>query len=268
MKKLFALLLLLWLCSAFAQTFGNATLVENVDPFTDENTSRVLVPANEQSSTGDRNLLVWRCLESDEDGFEFFVGTGEYLNSEPTHVRFRFDRGQASGWFRWQVSADGSSAFSYGDVKKLFTNEALQGKTVVVAVENYDSVIYTYSFDLSGVAEALSALSCVDRAAVSQIPNVDEELVSTVKTIKNARGHILDVLNVTRTPYTQGDDSIKTEGLTVTFLVDKGDNDRPYDVPHVMLKGTNKVLAESMIEEMVQVGEFYPIEYALPDTID
>jgi len=192
----------------FAYAQSNMRFVADMDEFTDDDRSRVLVYADEQTRFGSGNLLVWRCRGS--DGFDLFVENEEYLtNSGRVPVIYRFDDGEATSE-QWSVSTNGMAAFNRDAVgKQRFTSAALGSARVIIGVTDYRGVRYSYTFRLLGLQSMLERLSCVSlEASLPQITTM-LPLPEAYRLVKES---------VSGLDYTEGLNVMYFDGLTLRFF--------------------------------------------------
>ena len=139
----------------FVESVGAFDYYENLDPFTDSDNSFI----GTFDST-DEEILYFRCVEGE---LESFVTSG-YLGSDGTApVEFRFDKKTPSDTHRWNLSTDGTAVFVPYNSMTTWVEEAKTSSTLVIRMTDYDYSTETYSFDLSGLSEALTRLSCAEQ---------------------------------------------------------------------------------------------------------
>jgi hypothetical protein len=158
MKKVLGLFVF-FLATAWAQNqqIGSFQYVESIDPMTDVDTSFILTedPEGTRMRTGG---LAWRCMD---DGLNVVLFADEYLGSrDPAQVRWRFDSQEVTPLQRWLLSTRGTAAFApMGEIAN-FTRNALEAARVVMQVTDFGDRVYTYTYMLDGLEEALGLLTC------------------------------------------------------------------------------------------------------------
>lgn len=144
--------------SDVTQVRPNIYLVDQSDPFTDEQRIGVIVhePAAE-STTLDRGSLMVRCDAGDLDVFV----TGSYFGSEERPVLWRLDDGEVHRE-TWGISTDGTGVFAPVGSAEAIARGAISARELAVRVTDYDGSQHTYLFDLTGYTAALDrGVDCV-----------------------------------------------------------------------------------------------------------
>lgn len=135
--------------------YGNFTFVPMSDPIDDSDKSRIVVTDSENSY--DPAYFFWACTGRD---IFLFLLANEYIgNDGPTKVTYRFGDFDAVNetWFN---TSDGKGLL-VPDLQSLnFSKLALQTKQLVVRFSDYQGVVITYIFDLTGFENAIQVLGC------------------------------------------------------------------------------------------------------------
>ena len=234
---------------SLAQTFGNAILVEKVDPFTDENSSRVLIASNEADFLERNRYLVWRCAADEADKYEFYISGEDFLNSSGNSipVRYRFGDEAASEWQDWAASTDGDTPFANQRQRAVFTQNALKTNSVLVGLQDYNGSIQSFTFDLAGINQALQALACVDIQEAINAPPISVRLTSFAGDISRAYEVVMQ--NLDGVAYTEELNVIHTKGVTIRF---QDTNVEGY----VFLEGTDEQLISRLERALDQIAYF------------
>jgi hypothetical protein len=223
---------------AMAQAQENIRFIEERDEFTDADTSRVVVYADEQPRYGRANILVWRC-----DGisnYELFVANDEFLtNSGSVPVIFRFDETPAVSE-RWNHSTTGVAAFnSSPEARHEFSLSAVAANRVIVGVTDYRGVRYSYTFRLSGLANVLDRLACFSLDGPPEPITVVNTRIFAYMPIKEAYERVKDV--VAGEEFTEDVNVMYFDGFTLRFW-DSGVSNPTLTI--LYLDGTNQELYE------------------------
>lgn len=159
MKWAIGLLVLAILNTGLAlETVGSFTYIEHVDPMTDEDSSFISTLALDDGRRFRTPNLAWRCYEG---AVQIVFSAEEFLGIEPpVPVRYRFDKNEPSAIQRWGILVDNTSAWIGLHNVPPFTAQALAASQVVMQATAYDQMVHTSTFNLEGLAEALSRLSC------------------------------------------------------------------------------------------------------------
>lgn len=157
MKKLMTLTILALAASAFAQTttVGAFTVVSQIDPLTDADTSFI-------ASDGLTNYDATLYFACKAEGLRVFFSPDKYIGStaDTYPVTYRLDKDPAVGPRGWNPSTDGTSVFVPRALIPAFVAAAKNAKTIIVQVRDYNDKAITDSFDLMGLAAALDKLPC------------------------------------------------------------------------------------------------------------
>jgi hypothetical protein len=196
-----------FLLGSLALAQSNIRTVADRDSFTDEDRSRVVVTAEQQSSFGRTNAIVWRCDGSSR--YELFIATDEFLTtSGPIPAVFRFDDQPAING-RWSDSTEGTAAFAPDARERAqFTSSALAAARVAVGLTDYAGTRHEYSFQLTGLGSALRDLGCVGADLALEPLYVRVPPAEAYQTIKDA---------VTGLAYTEDVNVMYFDGLTLRF---------------------------------------------------
>lgn len=232
-----------------AQTFGNATLIEDIDPFTDENTSRILVASNETDAFSRNRYLVWRCAATESDNYVFYISGEDFLNSsgDPIPVRYRFGDEVASDWQDWTASTNGDTPFASQRQRTLFTQSASTSSSVLVGLQDYNGSVQSFTFNLNGITQALQALTCVDIREIAEAPPIFVRLTSFAGGIKKAYKVVLE--NLDDTAYTEELNVVRAKGVTIRFQETNVES-------HVVLEGTDSQLISRLQKALGEIAFF------------
>lgn len=137
------------------ETIGAFTYFEQIDPFSDVDTSFIAT-----FETGaESSLLSYRCGEF---GFESLVTTS-YLGSDGTApVEFRFDKKEPSGSKTWSLSTNGTAVFVPDSALSAWVAESRSSSTLATRMTDFNGSTETHTFSLEGFEEAISRLACVE----------------------------------------------------------------------------------------------------------
>lgn len=157
MKNLFILLFALGLGFSFAEqkTIGNFAYESSTDAFTDEHLEALTL--NDVEDDYRNGQLVFFC--SNESLSVMFVADEYLTNDDESKVKYRFDKGDVRKQDMFVFnSGDGVvlPSFSADD----FLKKAVVAQTLAVQLTNYNDEVFTYMYDLTGINEAVSELSC------------------------------------------------------------------------------------------------------------
>lgn len=215
------------LVGSLALAQSNIRTVPDRDTFTDANRSRVQVLADQQSTFGRTNAIVWRC--NGDDAYELFVATDEFLTTNgPVPVVVRFDSEPAASG-RWNNSTNGTAAFAPNARERAtFTSDAVAASRVAIGLTNYNGVRYEFTYRLTGLADALRGLGCVNADLAFDPLTVRVPPAEAYQTIKTA---------VEGFAYTEDVNVMYFDGLTVRFSARGGGTDLTFD-------GTNATIYE------------------------
>lgn len=137
------------------EAIGDFYLFERADPGSGEDRSSVTTLADESYASG-AGGLTFRCAE---DGLEMVL-TATYLGRKmSTPVRFAFGEEEPSR-ATWTLRSSGMAAIAPDDVQEDFIQRAADQSTVVFQASDFQMRSHTYTFNLTGLNEALSRLSC------------------------------------------------------------------------------------------------------------
>ncbi len=161
MNKLWGTLLAALACTALAQSIerhGAWTLERALDPFTDEDQSIVYVAPVEYPSLGGDDFLAIGCGDGSfaADGVSMILLSSEYISERNTEVIYRVDSNApvTRNWF-----ATDSSVTPQPMYMQALIAEMLTGSKLVIRYQAYRSSP-TYTFEISGLREALARLAC------------------------------------------------------------------------------------------------------------
>jgi hypothetical protein len=150
-----ALLLGVALPAAGQEAIGDFYFFERADPDSGDDRSSVTTLADESYVSG-AGGLTFRCAE---DGLEMVL-TATYLGRKmSTPVRFAFGEDEPSR-ATWILRSSGMAAIAPDDVREDFIQRAADQSTVVFHASDFQLRSHTYTFNLTGLNEALSRLSC------------------------------------------------------------------------------------------------------------
>jgi hypothetical protein len=137
------------------EAIGDFYFFERADPTSGEDRSSITTLADENYVSG-AGGLTFHCSA---DGFEMVV-TATYLGRKPTTpVRYAFgdaDPGAAD----WNLRSTGMAAVAPAEVREEFLDRAVDETSVVVHVSDFQLRSHTYTFNLEGLADGLTRLTC------------------------------------------------------------------------------------------------------------
>ena len=137
------------------ESIGDFFFFERADPTSGEDRGSITTLADENYVSG-AGGLTFRCSK---DGFEMVV-TATYLGQDTsTTVRYAFgDEEPTVG--SWNLRSTGMAAVAPPDVREAFLDRAASEPSVVVHVSDFQLRSHTYTFNLGGLEEGLSRLTC------------------------------------------------------------------------------------------------------------
>jgi len=124
---------------------------ENIDDFTDKNTSRLSLWHKSGSQKGDSfpDFIVMRC--DGKGNYDIYVGSSGYIGGEKIPVKYRFGNEEFASEI-WHESTDGTAAFypsSYRYKAKTFSKMLTSGQDFILSLENYQGSQSSAKFDNS-----------------------------------------------------------------------------------------------------------------------
>ena len=137
------------------ETIGDFYFFERADPTSGEDRNSITTLADENFTSG-AGGLTFRCSE---DGFEMVV-TATYLGrnaSAPVRYAFGDEDPRASDW---NLRSTGMAAVAPAEVREEFLDRAADETSVVVHVSDFQLRSHTYTFNLEGLADGLTRLTC------------------------------------------------------------------------------------------------------------
>jgi hypothetical protein len=135
------------------ESIGDFFFFERADPTSGEDRGSTLADENYVSGAGG---LTFRCSK---DGFEMVV-TATYLGRDTsTTVRYAFGDEEPTV-ASWNLRSTGMAAVAPPDVREAFLERAASELSVVVHVSDFQLRSHTYTFNLGGLEEGLSRLTC------------------------------------------------------------------------------------------------------------
>lgn len=137
------------------EAIGDFYYFERADRASGEDRSSITTLADENYVSG-AGGLTFRCSE---DGFEMVV-TATYLGRKMrTPVRYSFGAEEPRA-ADWTLRSTGMAAIAPPDVREEFLARAVAEASVVVRVSDFQLRGHTYTFNLDGLAEGLTRLTC------------------------------------------------------------------------------------------------------------
>ena len=137
------------------ESIGNFFLFERADATSGEDRSSITTLADENYVSG-AGGLTFRCSK---DGFEMVV-TATYLGRDTsTTVRYAFGDEEPTA-ASWNLRSTGMAAVAPPSVRETFLGRAASEPSVVVHVSDFQLRSHTYTFNLGGLEEGLSRLTC------------------------------------------------------------------------------------------------------------
>lgn len=132
---------------------------ENMDPFTDANTSFIAAPASEYPQYASSAALVIRCTSGSRIGVEMYFLAAQYLGSDDFFdIIYRIDtRDPVQG--QWYVSTDGEAVFAPDDGAVRLIRSLQAAKSLAFRIYT-DLGNETYTVPIGGLGEAMSRLAC------------------------------------------------------------------------------------------------------------
>ena len=146
-----------FLCLTNAQEgVGNWSYVENIDPMSDDDRSYIFTPELEPTAARE-GLLVVPCIQGQ---IGLVIVADDYINSDEIEIKYRFGDDPAGDFQFWLAVPDGTQVLTPPEFVKPIINTATRYEKVVFQVLDYQGGSHYYSFDLTGLADALTRLSC------------------------------------------------------------------------------------------------------------
>ncbi|MEJ2240116.1 MAG: hypothetical protein P8X82_17635 [Gemmatimonadales bacterium] len=144
------------------EQIGDFFYVTSADPFDDDDRSMVAtIEIGADEYMDDNAFLAWRCLP---DGLNVIYGFNSYMGGDEEErvlVRYRFDRREATDFERWSMMQGNDAAWIPMHWVSQFTEQAKAGSKVVFRVTDpLDGETLTHEFNLAGLGQALTRLSC------------------------------------------------------------------------------------------------------------
>ena len=137
------------------ESIGDFFFFERADATSGEDRSSLTTLADENYVSG-AGGLTFRCSK---DGFEMVV-TATYLGRDTsTTVRYAFGDEEPTA-ASWNLRSTGMAAVAPPDVREAFLDRAASEPSVVVHVSDFQLRSHTYTFNLGGLEEGLSRLTC------------------------------------------------------------------------------------------------------------
>ncbi len=137
------------------ETIGDFYFFERADPASGEDRNSITTLADENFTSG-AGGLTFRCSE---DGFEMVV-TATYLGRKvSTPVRYGFGDEESTA-ANWNLRSTGMAAVAPSDVREEFLERAVTEPSVVLHLSDFQLRSHTYTFNLGGLDEGLSRLTC------------------------------------------------------------------------------------------------------------
>ncbi|MGB5525547.1 MAG: hypothetical protein WBN79_01655 [Gemmatimonadota bacterium] len=137
------------------ESIGDFFFFERADPTSGEDRGSITTLADENYVSG-AGGLTFRCSK---DGFEMVV-TATYLGQDTsTTVRYAFGDEEPTVE-SWNLRSTGMAAVAPPDVREAFLDRAASEPSVVVHVSDFHLRSHTYTFNLGGLEEGLSRLTC------------------------------------------------------------------------------------------------------------
>jgi len=137
------------------ESIGDFFFFERADPTSGEDRGSITTLADENYVSG-AGGLTFRCSK---DGFEMVV-TATYLGRDTsTTVRYAFGDEEPTA-ASWYLRSTGMAAVAPPDVREAFVDRAESEPSVVVHVSDFQLRSHTYTFNLAGLEDGLSRLTC------------------------------------------------------------------------------------------------------------
>lgn len=137
------------------ESIGDFFFFERADPTSGEDRGSITTLADENYVSG-AGGLTFRCSR---DGFEMVV-TATYLGRDTSAtIRYGFGDEEPTA-ASWNLRSTGMAAVAPPDVREAFLDRAASEPSVVVHVSDFQLRSHTYTFNLGGLEEGLSRLTC------------------------------------------------------------------------------------------------------------
>jgi hypothetical protein len=137
------------------ESIGDFFFFERAEPTSGQDMGSITTLADENYASG-AGGLTFRCSK---DGFEMVV-TATYLGRDATTtVRYAFGDEEPTA-ARWNLRSTGMAAVAPADVREAFLERAASESSVVIHVSDFQLRSHTYTFNLGGLEEGLSRLTC------------------------------------------------------------------------------------------------------------